>query len=119
MFRFSVGLLVALALMSAGCGYSSKYMGGGGGAMGSPTITELVPNNAKAGGMAFTLTVNGSGFGTDAVVYWNGAAQSSMYLSANQVTAQITASDIMSPGMVPVYVRTGGMNSNSVTFTVE
>jgi hypothetical protein len=118
MSRLSLGFLLAFALISTGCGYSSKYMGGGGG-MGTPTITELVPNNVKAGGMPFTLTVNGSGFGADTVVYWNGGPQSSMYLSGNQVTAQITAADIMSPGMVPVYVRTSGMNSKSVNFTVE
>jgi len=119
MFRLSLGVFLALSLISVGCGYSSKsYMGGGGGP-GSPTITQLMPNSAKAGGMAFTLTVNGSGFGTDAVVYWGTTPQSTMYLSGNQVTAQITAADIMNPGMVAVYVRTGGMNSNSMNFTVQ
>lgn len=119
MARLSLWFLLALALVSAGCGYGSKYMAPGGGGPGSPNISAIMPNIANAGGMSFTLTVNGSGFGTDAVVYWNGNPQSSMYLSGNQVTAQITAGDIMSPGMVPVYVRTGGKNSNSMTFTVE
>jgi hypothetical protein len=118
MSRLSLWFLLALALIGAGCGYSSKNMGAGGGGVGSPNITELMPNNANMGGMAFTLTVNGSGFGTDAVVYWNGAPQTSMYLSGNQVTAQISATDLMNPGMVAVYVRTGGMNSNSVNFQV-
>jgi hypothetical protein len=118
MSRLSLWLLLALTLMSAGCGYGSKYMGGGGGA-GSPAITDIVPGNANAGGMGFTLTVNGSGFGTDAVVYWSGAPQSSMYLTGNQVTAQISAADIMNPGMVAVYVRSGGKNSNSVNFQVQ
>ncbi|MGB9075150.1 MAG: IPT/TIG domain-containing protein [Terriglobales bacterium] len=118
MSRLSLCFLLALALISAGCGYGSKYMASGSGA-GSPTVTELVPPNANAGGMAFTLTVNGSGFGTDAVVYWGTTPQSTMYLSGNQVTAQIPAADIMNPGMVAVYVRTGGKNSNSVNFTVQ
>ena len=118
MSRLSLGFLLALALTSAGCGYSSKYMAPGGGP-GSPNITGLMPSTANAGGMPFTLTVNGSGFGTDAVVYWNAAPQSTMYLTGNQVTAQITAADIMNPGMVPVYVLTGGKNSNSLDFTVQ
>lgn len=118
MSRLSLWFLLALALISAGCGYGSKYMAGGGGA-GSPAITQLAPPNANAGGMGFTLTVNGSGFGTDAVVYWGTAPQSTMYLSSNQVTAQIPAADIMNPGMVAVYVRTGGKNSNSVNFQVQ
>ena len=119
MSRLSLCFLLALALIGAGCGYGSKYMAGGSGGAGSPTITELVPPNANAGGMAFTLTVNGSGFGTDAVVYWGTTPQSTMYLSGNQVTAQIPAADIMNPGMVAVYVRTGGKNSNSVNFQVQ
>jgi hypothetical protein len=117
MSRLSLWFLLALALISAGCGYSSKNMGGGGG-VGSPTITQLIPNDANMGGMGFTLTVNGSGFGTDAVVYWNGAPQTSMYLSGNQVTAQISATDLMNPGMVAVYVLSGGKRSNSVDFQV-
>jgi hypothetical protein len=119
MYRLSLWFLLALALAGTRCGYGSKYMAGGGGGTGAPVITELMPNNAKAGSMPFILTVNGSGFGTDAVVYWNAAPQSTMYLSANQVTAQITAGDLMNPGMVAVYVRSGGMNSKSVTFAVE
>ena len=119
MSRLSLWFLLALALIGAGCGYSSKYMAGGGGGAGAPTITQLAPPSANAGGMAFTLTVNGSGFGTDAVVYWGTTPQSTMYLSSNQVTAQITGADIMNPGMVAVYVRTGGKNSNSVNFQVQ
>jgi hypothetical protein len=116
MSRLSLWFL--LALISAGCGYGSKYMAGGGG-IGSPGITQLAPPNANAGGMGFTLTVNGSGFGTDAVVYWGTTPQSTMYLSSNQVTAQIPAADVMDPGMVAVYVGTGGKNSNSVNFQVQ
>lgn len=118
MSRLTLWFLMALALIGAGCGYGSKSMVGGGGG-GSPNITQLVPGNATAGGMAFTLTVNGSGFGTDATVYWGTSQQSTMYLSSNQVTAQIPAGDIMNPGTVSVYVRSGGMNSNSANFEVQ
>jgi len=103
-----------------GCGYGSKNynpgMTGGGAA---PTIATLSPASAMHGGSGFTLTINGSNFGTDVVVYWNGAAQGTMYVTGNQVTAAITGTDIMNAGMVPVYVRSGGNNSNPVNFDVQ
>ena len=115
-----IGLLFLIAVIfSVGCGYGShnNYMGGSG--MGGPQIMQLQPNMTKAGGQAFVLTVNGSGFGTDSVVYWNMQPQTSTYVSGTQVTAEITAADIMNVGMVPVYVRTGGRNSNSMNFDVQ
>jgi hypothetical protein len=40
-------------------------------------------------------------------------------VSASQVTANITDTDIMNAGMAQVYVHTGGANSNALTFTIE
>ena len=54
------------------------------------------------------LTVNGSGFGTDALVYWGTATRTTTYVSTSQVTANIMASDIMNAGTVQVYVHSGG-----------
>jgi hypothetical protein len=109
--------LLAATICWVGCGYGShSYMGG---TMGGAQVANLQPNMATAGGSGFTLFVNGNGFGTDAVVYWNTTPQATSYISGNQVQANITAQDIMNPGMVPVYVRTGGRNSNSVMFTVQ
>ena len=116
MSRF--GLLIFAALIFAvGCGYGShNYMMGGGG---SPQVTQLQPDVATAGGPAFTLTVNGSNFGSDSVVYWSSVPQTTTYVSGTQVTAAITATDIMNVGMVPVYVRTQGRNSNVMNFDVQ
>ena len=115
MTRINLLLVVALAVMAPACGGYNSNMGGAG----APTVMTLAPNSANAGGGAFTLTVNGSGFGTDAVVYWNGAPQASSYATGSKVTAQITSVDIMNTGMVPVYVRSGGKNSNTIDFTVQ
>lgn len=115
-----IGLLfLTLVMFSVACGYGShsNYMNNGG--TGAPQIMQLQPTMANAGGPAFTLTVEGSGFGTDSVVYWNMVAQTTSYDSGTQVSAQITAADIMNPGMIPVYVRSGGKNSNSMDFTVQ
>ena len=86
---------------------------------GGPTIAELVPASATSGSAGFTLTINGSGFGTDAVIYWNSGVTSTMYVTGNQLMGAIPASDIAMKGMVPVYVRTNGQNSNTVNFTVN
>jgi hypothetical protein len=84
-----------------------------------PTITQLMPSSATANNGAFVLTVNGSGFGTDALVYWGTATRTTIYASTSRVTANITDADIMNPGMVQVYVHSGGANSNAVTFTIQ
>jgi hypothetical protein len=86
---------------------------------GGPMIAELVPSSATSGGAGFTLTINGSGFGTDAVIYWNAGVTSTMYVTGKQLMGAIPASDIAMKGMVPVYVRTNGQNSNVVNFTVN
>jgi hypothetical protein len=71
----------------------------------APTISSLQPSSAVAGGPAFTLTVNGSGFLPVSTVLWNGAPRSTSYLSPNQLTAPITAGDIASAGTATVQVQ--------------
>jgi hypothetical protein len=47
------------------------------------------------------------------------------FLLTNQITVQISASDIATAGMIPVHVHSSGgidgngVNSNTVTFTVN
>lgn len=117
MLRIRLILLLTVASLAAGCGYGSNYNGGGGN--NTPAITSLSPNMATAGDPAFTLTVNGSGFGTDSVVYWNGTALPSSYGTGSRVTANVSAADIANTGSFPIYVHSGGKNSNSMMFTVQ
>jgi len=84
----------------------------------TPAITELFPQNAPVNSVPFTLTVNGNDFGMDAVAFWNGVAQRTMFVSANQVIVQVTSADMNFAGLVPIYVRTQGANSNTVDFDV-
>lgn len=83
-----------------------------------PAITSISPTSATAGGAAFTLTVNGSNFGADSVVNFNGTALTTTFVSAAQVTAAVPASLITTSGTVPVTLTTSGMTSNSVSFTI-
>ena len=60
-----------------------------------PYVSEpLVPDAAAPGGPGFTLTVNGTGFVSGSVVYWNGSARATQFVSEGQVTATIVATDI-------------------------
>ncbi|NOT54591.1 MAG: hypothetical protein HOP18_08305 [Deltaproteobacteria bacterium] len=86
-----------------------------------PTTTTLSPTTVTAGSAAFTLTVTGTNFIRNSVVRWNGADRATTYRSATQVTASITAADILSAGTAVVTVfnpAPGGGTSNPQMFTV-
>lgn len=86
-----------------------------------PRITALSPENATAGGAAFTLTVTGVNFVSDSVVRWNGQPRTTTFTNSTQLTAQITAADIASLGSASVTVFTppaGGGESNPLTFNI-
>jgi len=84
-----------------------------------PVITSISPNQAGAGGAAFTLVVNGSGFTSASVVLWNGSARTTTFVSANQLTAMIPSTDITAVGTATVTVTNGGAVSNGATFTIQ
>jgi hypothetical protein len=116
MSQFRILLVLLAALAPVGCGYGSKnYMNGNG----MPQISGLDPQSVTADSSTFTLTVNGSGFGTDSVVYWNGNVLTTSYRSGTQVTAQVPAADLMNMGNVSVQVHSGGVFSNMVMFMVQ
>jgi len=100
-------LVLTLALLEIGCGYSSKATTPPS-AGNMPAITQLAPNSATAGGADFMLTVNGNHFNSDAKVNWGGAARTTTFVSASQVTAAISAADIAAAGTVPVTVTNPG-----------
>lgn len=53
----------------------------------------LVPGLKAPGAAKFTLTVNGTGFVSGAVVNWNGNARTTTFVNSTQVTASIEATD--------------------------
>jgi len=97
--------LAGLLVLGLACGYSKSTMPPQAGTM--PAIAQLSPNSTNAGA-AFTLTVNGSNFLSNAVVNFNGAAQATTPVSATQLTAKIPGSADMSSGSVPVTVTNPG-----------
>ncbi|MBI1765149.1 MAG: hypothetical protein HYR56_27370, partial [Acidobacteria bacterium] len=86
-----------------------------------PRVTSISPTTTQAGGAAFTLTVNGSGFVSESVVRWNGEARPTTFVSGTQLTAQITAADIANAGTASVTVFNsppGGGVSSAQLFTI-
>ena len=87
-----------------------------------PITTSLSPSSVLAGGPAFTLTVNGSGFRVGSAVRWNGVNRPTTFVSATQLQASIGATDIAAPGTADVTVFTsapGGGASATVPLTIR
>ncbi len=83
-----------------------------------PAITSLSPPSVVAGGAAYTLTVNGSGFVPQTVAYWNNVALPTTYVSANQLTATVATNLIAQPASVNISVQTASRTSNLVPYSV-
>jgi len=87
-----------------------------------PSIGGIAPATATAGSVAFPLTVNGANFTSASTVMWGSTALTTQYVSATQLTAQVTASLLATEGTVSVTVQTpapGGGTSNANTFTIN
>ena len=69
-----------------------------------PTLTSLSPDSVIAEGSTFTLTLTGTRFVRSSVVRWNGSDRPTAYISATQLTAQISASDIATAGSASLTV---------------
>ncbi len=87
-----------------------------------PTLTSITPTSRNAGAAAFTLTVNGTNFLNTSVVLFNGSNRTTTFVSATQLTAQITAADQAAGGLFPITVFTpapGGGSSAVINLTVN
>lgn len=69
-----------------------------------PSIASLSPNLVQAGGAAFTLTVNGSGFNSASTVNLGGSALVTTFVSSTQLTASVPATGITNYGWSAVTV---------------
>jgi hypothetical protein len=88
----------------------------------APSISSLSPTNINAGQPGFALTVNGSGFAPQSLIYWNGSAISTIFLSGDQLQATIPSSFISTPGSAIIEVQTpapGGGMTSQLTFTIN
>ena len=87
-----------------------------------PHINQaLVPNSALPGSAGFTLTVEGTGFASGAVVNWNGSHRTTSFQNSEKLTATITAADVAAAGTALVTVSNptpGGGTSNTQFFSI-
>ena len=92
-----------------------------------PTITSISPSSVTAGGPAFILTVNGTGFVTGAIVTITIASLNlntflgPTIVSATQLTVGIPSNLIVQPAtaQVTVGIGVGGAQSNAATLTIN
>jgi len=88
-----------------------------------PTITSISPTSTVAGGAAFNLTVNGTGFFSNTIVNWNGANRPTTFVSSTQLTAAIPATDIVAGGTTATVTAFNpppvGGTSAGQTFTIN
>ncbi len=124
--------LLALLLGSmflTGCGVSNPFCGS---ARPKPALTSLAPNPATLAQVqqGLLLTVTGSHFYVSSVVVWNGAVLPTTVVSATQLQATITTTQISAPGTAQITVHTpanlagdlgcaSGGDSKALTFTVN
>ena len=88
----------------------------------APMINSISPAFTSAGGTTFTLTVNGSGFTANSTVYWGSSVLTTQYVSAAQLSAQVTATEIATAGTNAITVQTpspGGGTSSILQFEVD
>jgi len=105
-----------LSLLTVGCGYGSNYNPRNG-AM--PKINQLTPQNVVANSGAFTLTIEGSGFTSGSIVYWNTTALVATLDSATELSVGISAAMVANAGAVSIFVHSAGGNSNTMMFNID
>ena len=116
--KWLIATLVACALASACSQYNTNLSI----QTSSSTLAYVSPTSAPVGGSGFTITANGAGFVTGAVILWNGKGLVTTLVSSGQLTAPVPASDLTTAGTVQVAVQipgsaTSGTNINSTTTT--
>jgi len=103
--------------------YATKICATGGGIINPvPTTTSISPTSKNINDPGFTLTVLGTNFIPTSVVKFAGAARTTTYISATQITAAILVSDLTTAGTYNITVTNGapgGGTSNPQTFIVH
>jgi hypothetical protein len=88
-----------------------------------PLVNQpLVPGAAMPASSGFALTVNGTGFVPKSVIYWNGSKRTTQFVSADRLTASISAADLAKAGTASVAVVNpvpGGGISNTLFFSIQ
>ena len=122
--RWLIALLVGIGLVG-GCSQFNTNLTS---QTSSSALTFLSPQGANAGDAAFTITANGGGFVTGAIILWNvGPNQVQLvttFVNSTQVTANVPNSDLAAAGTIRVAVQipgsaVSGASGTTATTTTE
>lgn len=83
-----------------------------------PTVTGLTPNTVVVGAEDFILSVVGTGFTADTLIYIRGVVAPTTLVSATEVTTAIDMALVLAPTVAPITVMNGDLVSNPMDFTV-
>jgi hypothetical protein len=116
------------SMLFAGCGVRNPFCSS---ARPKPLLTSLAPNPATLAQVqqGLLLTVTGENFYSNSIVVWNGAGLTTTVVSATELQATITTTQISSAGTAQISVHTpantsgdlgcdSGGDSTALTFTV-
>ncbi len=87
-----------------------------------PVITTLTPNKVVAGNPTLTLTIDGTGFASNAQVLWNGTVLTPQSVTTTQIKVQVDAALLANGQSVGVAVRNplpSEQISSAATFDVQ
>ncbi|MFC2155701.1 exo-alpha-sialidase [Acidobacteriota bacterium] len=96
----------------------------------APVLTALSPKSKAAHMPTFTLTVTGSGFVSESVIHFDGAAKETTYVSSAELTCLVDPEEIAAiaglsrvlAAKIPVKVQNpepGGGDSDTLEFTIN
>lgn len=69
------------------------------------TLTGVSPNSVNAGSPEFTLTLTGTGFTPQSLVWVNGSYPAVTYISSTELQVPIAGAQVASPAALEVYVE--------------
>jgi hypothetical protein len=82
----------------------------------APTLTSLSPDTAVSGDPDFTLSCMGTGFTSGSVIFFGHEDEPTTLVSDTEVTTIVKPS-LFAPAVVPVFIRTGPLDTDPVDFT--
>jgi hypothetical protein len=82
----------------------------------TPVLSSLSPDTAVSGDPDFVLSCAGTGFRSGSVIIFGNENEPTTFVSDTEVTTTVKPS-LFAPAVVPVKVRTGPLDSDSVDFT--
>ncbi|NWF89116.1 MAG: hypothetical protein HXY50_06590 [Ignavibacteriaceae bacterium] len=82
-------------------------------------LTTINPSTSNVNSGSFMMNVRGQGFDSLAVLYFNGQARATTFISDSVLTADIPTSDVSVAGAFPVWVKDEWAISDTLQFTVQ